>query len=131
MSRAIISDVDSIPSDSEDGERTDTSSDDSIIITHQRKRFRIESESSISSSSSETEETPTFTNILPTKLFSKATNDFFETPGPRFAPPPDATPITYFNSFFTTSLLETIVRETNRHATQFFASHTVSNNTRA
>ncbi|TBU07532.1 hypothetical protein CWI38_2387p0010 [Hamiltosporidium tvaerminnensis] len=40
--------------DSEDGEiGGDTSSDDSIIITHRRKRLRIESESSISSSSSE------------------------------------------------------------------------------
>lgn len=130
MSRALISDVDSTASDSEDGERTDTSSDDSIIITHRRKRLRIESESSISSSSSETEETPTFTNVPPTNVFSKTTNNFFETPGPRCAPPPDATPITYFNLFFTTSLLETIVRETNRYATQFFASHTVSNNSR-
>ncbi|XP_054015940.1 uncharacterized protein LOC128896597 [Hylaeus anthracinus] len=42
MSRAIISDVDSIASDSEDGERTDTSSDDNIILTHQTKRLRIE-----------------------------------------------------------------------------------------
>ncbi|TBU02440.1 hypothetical protein CWI37_0482p0030, partial [Hamiltosporidium tvaerminnensis] len=48
MSRTIISDVDSIASDSEDGEiGGDTSSDDSIIITHRRKRLRIESESSI------------------------------------------------------------------------------------
>ncbi|XP_053994155.1 piggyBac transposable element-derived protein 4-like [Hylaeus volcanicus] len=44
MSRAIISDVDSIASDSEDGERTDTRSDDNIILTHQTKRLRIESE---------------------------------------------------------------------------------------
>ncbi|TBU20431.1 hypothetical protein CWI38_0072p0070 [Hamiltosporidium tvaerminnensis] len=89
MSRTIISDVDSIASDSEDGEiGGDTSSDDSIIITHRRKRLRIESESSISSSSSEAEETPTFTNIPPTNVFSKATNNFFETPGPRCAPPP-------------------------------------------
>ncbi|KAK1348881.1 hypothetical protein CWI38_0969p0020 [Hamiltosporidium tvaerminnensis] len=78
MSRTIILDVDSIASDSEDGEiGGDTSSDDSIIITHRRKRLRIESESSISSS--EAEETPTFTNIPPTNVFSKATNNFFET----------------------------------------------------
>jgi hypothetical protein len=90
-----LSRCDLIANDTEDGEIVgDTSSDDSIITTHQRKRPRIESKSSISSSSLEAEETPTLTNIPSTKVFSKATNNFFETPGYRCVPPTDASPVT-------------------------------------
>lgn len=130
MSRASNSNDDSISIDCMEIETTD--SDDSSIILHRRRRLRIVSESSTSNSnsSSETDDTPTFSNFPLTKVFSKATNNFFETPGPKWAPPPDAKPITYFNLFFTTPLLETIVKETNRNATQFFASHAVSANSR-
>ena len=90
MSRSLILNVDSTGSCSEVGERTDGSSDDSIIITHRSKRLRIESESSISFSSSEreTEETPILKNTASTNVFSKTTNNLFETPGPRCVPPP-------------------------------------------
>jgi hypothetical protein len=68
MSQAIITDVDSITSDSEAGEiGGDTSSDDNIIITHQRKKKRIKSDSSISPS--EAEETLTFNNIRNQSLY--------------------------------------------------------------
>ena len=68
MSRALISNVYSTASDSVDGERTHSSSDDGIIITHRIKRLMIESESFISSSSLETDET---------NVFSKTTDNFF------------------------------------------------------
>jgi len=130
MPRIMVSDVDSMDSDSTESEMSDTSSGDSSVITHRRKRLRVESESSNGSSASETEETLTFNNILPTKVFSKGTNNFFETPGPRRAPPPDASPITYFDLYFTMALLESIVRETNRYASQCLTSQFFSENSR-
>ncbi|KAI4481552.1 hypothetical protein M0802_013949 [Mischocyttarus mexicanus] len=131
MSRAFTSGDDSISSDYVESETTDSNSDDSSIIVHRPKRLRIQNESSTSNLSSEIDETPTFANIPPTKVFSKATYNFFETSGPRRAPPSDATPITYFNLFFTMSLLKTIVKETNQNATQFLASHAASAKSRA
>lgn len=104
----------------------DASSDDESAIDQKRKRLRRDSEMS---SSSETEDS-TFTPIAPTKTFSKATDDFLDTPGPRRAPPSNASPIDYFNLFFTPSLLESIVIETNRYASQFIQSHDLSDNSR-
>lgn len=116
-------------SEDESLDTIDVSSDDDSVVGHRRKRLRVESESSESSSSSETEDL-TFIPIPPTKTFSKATDDFFETPGPRRVPPSNASPIDYFNLFFTTLLLESIVRETNRYASQFIESHVLSDYSR-
>lgn len=47
---------------------------------------------------------------------------FDETPGPRHCPPSTAEPIDFFNIFFTQSLINMFVLETNRYATQTLAS---------
>ncbi|XP_023235982.1 piggyBac transposable element-derived protein 4-like isoform X2 [Centruroides sculpturatus] len=43
---------------------------------------------------------------------------FLELPGPKHVPPPDSPPIAYFNLFFTVTLLNLIVTESNRYAQQ-------------
>ena len=43
---------------------------------------------------------------------------FMELPGPKHAPHPESSPITYFELFFTSALLNLIVAETNRYADQ-------------
>jgi hypothetical protein len=48
---------------------------------------------------------------------------FHELPGPKHCPPTDASPIAYFDLFFTVSLLSMFVRETNRYASQFLAEN--------
>ena len=48
---------------------------------------------------------------------------FLETPGPRHAPPADANPIEYANLFFTATLLNLIVTETNRYAQEYHHAH--------
>ena len=40
---------------------------------------------------------------------------FMEHPGPKHAPHPESSPITYFEIFFTSALLNLIVAETNRY----------------
>lgn len=47
---------------------------------------------------------------------------YYETPGPKHCPPVTASPIDYFNLFFTRALLDIFVLETNRYANQTIAS---------
>ncbi|KAG8230691.1 hypothetical protein J437_LFUL010768 [Ladona fulva] len=47
---------------------------------------------------------------------------YSEIPGPKHVPPPNVDPIDYFNFFFTGSLWNIFVLETNRYAEQFLAS---------
>lgn len=56
-------------------------------------------------------------------LNSDQTFDFLEQPGPKHCPPPDAKPISYFNLFFTTAILELISKETNRFAQQYLTQN--------
>lgn len=46
-----------------------------------------------------------------------------ELPGPKHCPPPDSPPIYYFSLFFTVSLLDLFVVETNRYASQILESN--------
>jgi hypothetical protein len=49
--------------------------------------------------------------------------NYAEIPGPKHAPPTNADPIDYFNLFFTQTLWNIFVPETNRYAEQFLAAH--------
>lgn len=55
---------------------------------------------------------------------------FSELPGPKHAPLPNSPPISYFNLFFTSSLLSLIVAETNRYADQFLSTRVPSSGSR-
>jgi hypothetical protein len=48
--------------------------------------------------------------------------NYAEIPGPKHALPPNADPIDYFNLFFTQTLWNIFVLETNRYAEQFLAA---------
>lgn len=125
-SRSFSSETCDSSSDDYTDQINDELEDSDVIPMFSNRRMRINSSDDDHSSDNDVSMRDESINSIFTELPSETDfpNDlsiFFAEPGLRHAPSRDSEPLKYFELFFTT-LLGTIVTETNRYAQQFIDS---------